>query len=201
MNYKKLSEEDFVDMVLKDESMTPCLLIGNYVNAFKRRFKGTIERAYSLEKVRIITEEYEGVGSVNSGYLVIEGIGYLSSVGQNSLLKFIEESSLPIVLLSYQDKVINTIRSRMKITVKSWPRIKTLSYVNASEGQKALAEKKSQNKDFKGDLEIQFMADSSPDLYKLHVVAGNPYDYFMNAKMVDVLSVDLEKAREKYIGR
>ena len=192
MDYNRMPEKEFINMVLSNKNLTPCLMIGNYVNVFKQTFKGTIERAYNLDKVRVITEEYEGVSHVNSEYLVIEGIGYLSQTGQNSLLKFIEESSLPIILLSYQDKVLNTIRSRMKIVVKHWTPIKKLEYVNASEGQKALQEKKSNNPDFKGNLEIQFMADNSPDLYKMKLEAGDPYD-FNNKRMIDIMSVDLSK--------
>lgn len=187
MNYNKLSEQDFIRMVLSNRNLTPCLMIGNYVNAFKREFDGTIERATNISKVRSLIEEYDGVESVNSGYLVIEGIGYLSQAGQNSLLKFIEESKLPIVLLSYQDKVLNTIMSRMKIVVKHWNPIKKLEYVKASEGLKMLNEKKSQNPDFKGNLEIQFMADNSPELYRLHVSAGNEYSYH-NKKLIGIIS-------------
>lgn len=200
MNYSKMSEEEFVDTILMNPRLTPCLMIGNYVNAFKRKFKGTIERAYSLNKVRIIVDEYEGVGHVNSEFLVIEGIGYLSEAGQNSLLKFVEESSLPIILLSYQDKVLNTIRSRMKIVVKRWTPIKALEYVGAAEGQTALNEKMAQNKDFKGDLIIQFMADNSPELYKMKLEAGNPYD-FTNNKVIELLTTDIVKARKKYGSR
>jgi hypothetical protein len=200
MNYMNMPEDEFVDMLLMNTSMTPCLLIGNYVNAFKRKFKGTIERAYTLEKVRIITDEYDGVSNVNSEFLVIEGIGYLSEAGQNSLLKFIEESSLPIILLSYQDKVLNTIRSRMKIVAKKWTPIKALSYAGATECISAINEKKSQNQDFKGDLVIQFMADNSPELYRLRLEAGSPFDY-NNDKVIELLSTDIRVARKKYETR
>ena len=56
--------------------------------------------------------------NVNSKFLVLDGIGFLSHVGQNSLLKFIEESKLPIIILSYGDKISPIIMSRMKIIVK-----------------------------------------------------------------------------------
>ena len=50
-----------------------------------------------------------------------------------------------------------------------------------------LNEKKSQNPDFKGNLEIQFMADNSPELYRLHVSAGNEYSYH-NKKLIGIIS-------------
>ena len=61
MNYYKMSEEDFVNYLLNHKEITPCLLVGKYVDAFKRRFKGTIERVYSLNKVRLLVDEYDGI--------------------------------------------------------------------------------------------------------------------------------------------
>lgn len=180
-------ESSFIHTVLNNPSYTPCLMIGNYVTIFKRIFTGTIERAYSVKDVRNIVEEYEGVIRVNSEFLVIEGIGTLSSIGQNSLLKFVEESSLPIILLSYSDKVLRTIRSRMKFVVKSWTPVKSLDFVSPTECIRALQEKKSKNPNLKGAAEIQFLADNSPELYRFYLEAGNPYDR-NNSRVIDIIT-------------
>lgn len=195
MKYEDLEPRKLIELILKDRNMTPCLLIGKYVNVFKQVFTGTIVRAYSLENVRHIIEEYDGISRVNSGTLVLEGIGYLSSIGQNSLLKFIEESSLPVVLLSYNDNVINTIRSRMKITAKLWEPIKDFNYLDLMSALRAAEEKKASNEDFKGNNEIQFYADTCPKLYVLKSQAGNPYDY-SNNKMLSVISAAARAKKE-----
>lgn len=185
MNYEKMSTDEFVVNILKNYKLCPCLLIGRYVNAFKRKFRGTIERAYSLTDVRNLVEEYEGITQVNSGVLVIEGVGYLSSVGQNSLLKFIEESKLPIILLSYNDKVSPIIMSRMKIVVKRWYEVKSLTFSKIPDAVHALNEKKKDGK-MKEYEEVQFMADNCPSLYSIKQQAGDKFDY-ANKRMIDIL--------------
>lgn len=186
MDYNKMEPVKFIEKVLHNYDMMPCLMIGAYVNSFKQNFDGTIERAYTLDNVRHIIEEYEGIERVNSGVLVIEGVGYLSAIGQNSLLKFIEESKLPIVLLSYSDQVIDTIRSRMKIVVKRWYPVKSLDFQRVSDAQKTMLEKK-KDKDFRGANEVLFMAQNCPRLYGIKQSAGNPYDY-NNDRMIGIMT-------------
>ena len=182
------TEEEVVDAILKDTSLCPCLLIGRYVNIFKKKYTGSIERIYSLSDVRSLISEYEGIQSINSKYLVLEGVGYLSSVGQNSLLKFIEESRLPIILLSYNDKISPIILSRMFSVYKSWYSVKSLSFQTVDNALSSLQEKKSENKDFKEYEEIQYMADNSPTLYSITQQAGDKFDY-LNTRLIGLMSV------------
>lgn len=177
--------KEFIEKVLTNREMCPCLMIGRYVNEFKKQYKDTIERAYTLGDVRRLVEEYDGIESVNSDVMVIEGIGYLSSVGQNSLLKFIEESKLPIILLSYNDKISPIIMSRMKIVVKRWYQIKSLKFSKVSDAIRALNDKKKDGQ-MKEYEEVQFMADNCPTLYSIKQQAGDPYDY-SNQRMIDIM--------------
>ena len=186
MDYNKVESKKFIHTVLSNSSLCPCLLIGRYVNEFKHIFKDTIERVYNLQEVKNVVEEYEGVSSVNSGFLVLDGVGYLSDVGQNSLLKFIEESKLPIVLLSYTDRVSPIIMSRMKIVVKLWYSVKSLSFTRVSDAQKALSEKKSSGQMKEYD-EVQFLADNCPMLYSIKRQAGDPFDY-SNQRMINLIT-------------
>ena len=183
MSLSSLSEEEFVKLLLFDKSYCPCLLIGKYVNVFKRAFQGTIERAYTLNDVRRLVEEYDGISHVNSEYLVLDGVGYLSQVGQNSLLKFIEESKLPIVLLSYTDRISPIILSRMKIVMKRWYGVKTLSFSGVKETISALREKKEKDGNFD---EVQYLADNCPQLYSLKQQAGDLSEY-TNNRMLNIL--------------
>lgn len=183
MRFKDLSEEETVKLILFNKSYCPCLLIGKYVNIFKREFKGDIERAYTLDDVRRLVEEYDNISSVNSGYLVLDGVGYLSNVGQNSLLKFIEESRLPIILLSYTDRISPIILSRMKFVLKKWYGVKSLQFSSVGDTIEALKEKKEKDGNFN---EIQYLADNCPSLYAVKQQAGDNTDY-LNNRMMSIL--------------
>jgi hypothetical protein len=111
--------EQAVTDVISSPEYCPCLFIGKYVTEFKKQYKDKIFMASTLEAVRNIVDNYTGVSSLEGRYIVLDGVGFLSDVGQNSLLKFIEESMFPIVLLSYYDKVSPIILSRMKFIYKS----------------------------------------------------------------------------------
>lgn len=179
--------KEFIDKVLSDRDLCPCLMIGKYVNEFKRQYKDVIERAYTLGDVRKLVEEYDGIENVHSGVLVIEGIGYLSSVGQNSLLKFIEESKLPIILLSYNDKISPIVMSRMKIVVKRWYPVKSLKFSRVPDALRTLNDKRKDGQ-MKEYEEIQFMADNCPTLYSIKQQAGDPYDY-SNQRMIEIMGL------------
>lgn len=185
MNYSELSTTDFIIRLLHNKSLCPCLLIGKYVNEFKRTYKGTIERCYSLNDVKRIVDEYDGITEVNSDFLVLEGVGYLSETGQNSLLKFIEESKLPIIVLSYSDKVSPIIHSRMKNVMKKWYDVKTLDFLPEDSALKNLNEKKKEP-DFREENEIQYLAEACPMLYQLKVQAGDRFDY-NNSRMIELM--------------
>ena len=58
---------------------------------------------------------------------------------------------------------------------------------------KALLEKRAKNPDFKGNLEIQFLAETSPRLYRRFMESGNPFDS-NNAKMLEIMSSKIDKA-------
>lgn len=183
MKLNDFTEEELVELILFNKEYCPCILIGRYVNVFKRAFTGNIERAYSLQDVRRLVEEYDGISNVNSKYLVLDGVGYLSAVGQNSLLKFIEESKLPIILLSYTDRISPIILSRMKFVFKKWYGVKSLKFSKITDTITALREKKEKDGNFD---EIQYMADNCPSLYSLRQQAGDTIDY-TNNKMINII--------------
>lgn len=188
MNYNKLDIDNFIDMILKNKKMCPVLMIGKYVNRFKQKFDGTIERIYTLEDVRNVVREYEGIEHINSEYLVLDGIGYLSQVGQNSLLKFIEESKLPIILLSYTDKVSPIIMSRMKIVVKRWYHVKSLNFMSIENAIKGLKEKEDNSDNKLTEIErIQYMADNCPLLYGIWQQSGDKFDY-TNERLIQLMT-------------
>lgn len=168
---------------LKKKEVYPSILIGEYVNLFKQIYKGTILKAYSTENIRYILQEFEGLTKVRSGLLVLEGVGSLPEIGQNSLLKFIEESPIPILLLSYNDKIPQVILSRMKFVLKKYKSLKSLSFISIKSALDTIQEKG----DIKGYEKMQFMAENCPQLYFLEESAGNKHDY-MNKKLLSILT-------------
>ncbi len=172
-------------LVGKDYSICPCLLIGKSVNIFKHEFSGDIIRIYNLDDVRNVVEEYSGISDIRDGVLVLDGIGYLSNVGQNSLLKFIEESKIPLILLSYRDRISPIILSRMKVVYKLWYPVKSLNFSRVSDAMKALEEKKQSNRMSESE-EVQFLADNCPTLYSINQQAGDKFDY-MNKRMISIM--------------
>ena len=182
-----MTDDSVINRLLnKDYSICPCLLIGKSVNVFKRGFDGNVIRIYNLEDVRNVVEEYSGISNVRDGVLVLEGIGYLSNVGQNSLLKFIEESKIPLILLSYKDKISAIILSRMKVVYKLWYPVKSLSFSRVGDAIKALEEKKQGNNKMSESEEVQFLADNCPTLYSINQQAGDKFDY-MNKRMISIM--------------
>ena len=108
--------EDIVQSVLESERFCPCLLLGKYSNEFKKRYNGSIHVVYNINDVKELVENYSG--KKGDRHFVIDGVGFLNEQAQQPLLKFIEESRLPIVLLSYFDSVSPIIMSRMMCIYK-----------------------------------------------------------------------------------
>lgn len=107
-----------IDEIIKNPDYCPALLLGQYTIEFKKKYKKPIYMASTLESVRAIVDNFSGIPSLQNDFLVLDGIGFLSEAGLSSLLKFIEESSFPIICLSVFDRIIPTIMSRMKFVFK-----------------------------------------------------------------------------------
>ena len=187
MNYNKLDMNVFIEKLLEHVEMCPCLLIGKYVTEFKKVYKDTIERVYTLDDVRYLIDAYDGISNINSKFLVLDGIGYLSHVGQNSLLKFIEESKLPIIILSYGDKISPIIMSRMKIIVKRWDTVKNLNFSSVADTISYINEKNSTREEKMSEFEeVQVMANMCPSLYSIKQQAGDKYVY-NNSRLINIM--------------
>nr|DAY36472.1 MAG TPA: Redirecting phage packaging protein C packaging protein, DNA Binding.0A [Bacteriophage sp.] len=187
MDYNKLDMNVFIEKLLEHVEMCPCLLIGKYVTEFKKVYKDTIERVYTLDDVRNLIDSYDGISNVNSKFLVLDGIGFLSHVGQNSLLKFIEESKLPIIILSYGDKISPIIMSRMKIIVKRWDVVKNLNFSSVADTIAYINEKNSTREDKMSEFdEVQIMANMCPSLYSIKQQAGDKYGY-TNSRLINLM--------------
>jgi hypothetical protein len=160
--------ESTVNSVLTNKEYCPCLFLGRSVMTFKKVYKDRIFSVSSLNDVRYVLEEFSGMSGLGDKYFVMDGIGYLNTVGQNSLLKFIEESKFPIILLSYFDIVSPIILSRMKFVFKE-PiiQIKNLKFMSVDSALTLLEDKKSKDPDFTAMDEVKFMAEHCPKVFAL----------------------------------
>ena len=142
---------------------------------FKKEYKGKILPAHNLELVREIVCNYSGISSLEGRYLVLDGIGFLSETGNTALLKFLEESKIPIILLSYYDKVLPTITSRVKFVFKK-PINTVLGFGSCSlEDLFDRLRDKEQDFNFKEQDRLKFVYENCPNAYIL--LRTGSYDY------------------------
>lgn len=161
---------DIIDEILANKDYCPCLLLGRYSTEFKRRYKGRVHMVNTLSLVRELLNSYSGMPVER--YFVMDGIGFLSPTGCNSVLKFIEEFKSPIILLSYYDKILPTIRSRMKFVFKSpVTEVKSLDYMS----MKNCLEDLKEERDLSDMDRLKAYSDKCPILYYVEKV-GASYD-------------------------
>jgi len=174
-----LSMEDTIKTILDNPNMCPCLLLGKYVTEFKKLYRDRIFQTYKLEDIRNLVYDYSGYDNLDGKFMVIDGIGFLNEMGQNALLKFIEESTFPIILLSYYDKVMPTILSRTKfIFKKPIKEVTNLKFVKVKDAL-ALVEEKKKSPDFTEMDEIALYAEICPAAFVLKYSAAE-YDHSAN---------------------
>lgn len=174
-NYNNDDKEYLIDKLIQSDDMFPCLLIGEYVHIFKTKYKGTIDRIFTLQEVRDLIQREE-IAHNKDRMIVLDGVGYLSEVGQNSLLKFIEESVSKIVLLSYTDRLSSVILSRVKFVYKSWRKVKTLDFGSVRGSLQGLEDVKNKENCKPSDV-IQYYVDTCPSLYVIDKQFGDTKSY------------------------
>jgi hypothetical protein len=187
-NYKleKNNIEEKIQQVLNNPNFCPCLFLGKYTTEFKRIYKDRIFSLYNLNDVRELVDRFMGIADLNGRYFVIDGISNLTSVGQNSLLKFIEENKFPIILLSYFDRVSPIILSRIKFIFKSpVHEAKNTRFVELKDALRALEEKK-KDEDFTIMDEVRFYAENCPKGF-VAKYSSSEYGY-SSEKILKILS-------------
>lgn len=148
--------------ILKDHRFFPSLFLGQYSKDFKMEYKGSITSVYTIEDVSAVVERYTDIR--RKELLVLDGVGFLSPVAVRKLLKFIEEASFPIALLSYKDTVPNVILSRMKfVFTKPVFEVGKFDFVSIDKCMGLLAE----SEDMKDYERYLFYAEHCPVLYYL----------------------------------
>lgn len=106
---------EYIYNIMKDvTNKTPILLIGNAMYIFKKLYRGHIYHIENTEDAKNIISKFYGVSYEKP--IVIEDISFLYR--DTILLKLIEDIKLPIILLSTEDNISNTLKSRINTFIK-----------------------------------------------------------------------------------
>lgn len=105
----------------------PRLYIGReYIRVLKSKVTFPINHV-SKEDLSDFISYYSSISSMKYP-LVIEDISDYDIIRQSILLKFVEDSSLKIILLASEDNILSTILSRMSLVYKQKEEIRNSSF-------------------------------------------------------------------------
>ena len=102
------------------------LIIGEAVKYFKSMYRGEIISITTSEEVKDFIDNYSCYSDTP---LVFEDISLMNSLVQTYLLKYIEETCRPLIILASSDNIISTIISRCRNIIKI-PKIIDYSFVD-----------------------------------------------------------------------
>lgn len=141
---------------------SPLLLLDDAVVMFKRMYSGPIKYIGNTEDVRDLVSYYYGVSQLDHP-LVIEDLTNVKSDSVFLLLKLVEESKFPIVLLSIYDSVSPIILSRCRTILKFSIAPVDSQFLPAYKGKEVMDEYLSENSDVAD--RNRWYRDNSPMLY------------------------------------
>lgn len=141
----------------------PCVCFGDAVSDFKKYYKGPIVHLENDKDLREHIAYYSGLDDIGR-LLVIEDISFIT--GANTiLLKFIEETKLPVVLLSRYDKMDGVLLSRIKHIEKYYRDETGSQFLTGKRGQEIIENTLSENSSYFD--RVRYMGKYSPVLFKL----------------------------------
>ena len=97
--------------------------------------------------------------------LVVEDLAFLPATSEGYLLKFVEETPLDLILLSYYDSVSSIMLSRVKRVEKYYNEKTESSFQAASVGYKRMSEELSNDSHYFD--RVRFMSKASPKMFFL----------------------------------
>ena len=155
-----MTDREYVYENLKTiKNKTPLIIIGERaIYIFKRMYSGNIYKLENFTDVRDFISEFSGI-ELNFP-VVIEDISKLYR--DTPLLKLVEDSKFPLVLLASQDNLSNAMMSRVKTIIK----LPDEDYkCSLSSIQSALSELK--DKELSKEENIKYLAENCPQLLVL----------------------------------
>lgn len=174
MSYKHL-----VEVVNNLKETSPILIMGEAYYVFKKAWKDKIIYLDNENIIDIVS--YYSV--VKTDYpLVFEDISYLRPQAVNYLLKLVEESKTPLILLASVDNINEILLSRIKSKIKV---VKPVSseFRTPKEGLDIIEESLSKDSAFY-DV-VRYQAKYSPYLYYLE---SNLKNVSNSRKIIEILS-------------
>ena len=146
---------------------SPVLLVGGAVSLFKRMYKGMIYSLYNINDVRTFVSRFSDISFDKT--VVVEDIGRLDKQSSFILLKLVEESKFPMVLLSYKDNISDILMSRIKTYIK-FPISDNTSckFLSVSEAQSDLCDELGRIT-VDDDALVTYCAENCPVFYDLHL--------------------------------
>lgn len=146
-------------------SSFPALIIGGAVVDFKKNYSGPIARATTPDELRDLVSYYTSMTDIGR-ILVVEDISFLSNPSlEGLLLKFVEESKIPLVLLSTYDKVSPILLSRCKEVIKYYQEKTYSEFLSVSQGSQRISEVLSPDSHYYD--RVRYYSKLSPKLYFL----------------------------------
>lgn len=139
-----MKREDLGKLMMDVETYSPVLLMRDAVKDFIKNYEGKIERVRNVDDVRELISYYVGIPDLGRT-LVIEGISFLNQRASFMLLKLVEESKLPIVLLSRFDNVSEIILSRIRTTLKYNNQKVNSEFLEINDGRDVVRDKVSED--------------------------------------------------------
>ena len=112
------------------------LIIGDAVTEFKKSYEGSICFVSNNEELRSLVAYYSGIRTLDRE-IVIEDISFIPDAS-STLLKFIEDTTLDVILLSRYDKVDQVLLSRISDVDKRYTSDVTSQFLNCSVGNEKI---------------------------------------------------------------
>ena len=151
------------ETILNDVSeRSPLLIMGSYVAQFRKDYPYPIKSVRSSDEVRDLVSQYTGI-KVLEYPLVIEDLSFLDMKSSFLLLKLVEESKYPIILLATFDKVSPIILSRVKEVQKAPLEPIQSEFMPPSQGYARMEEYLAPDSHYYDRL--RFMIKNSPTMY------------------------------------
>jgi len=161
---------EYIYETMKDiKGKTPILLIGGASVIFKKIYRGNIYQVYNTEEVKDFLMQFSNVEYDKP--IVLEDI---SAIQRDSvLLKLVEETTIPLILLASKDNITLPLHSRIKTTIKLPLEPSKCSFVSILEAHEYIT-----NNELTGDEFDSYIADNCPEL-------ALAYDSMKNRKYKD----------------
>ena len=151
------------DSILEDISTkSPLLIMGSYVQQFRKQYPYPIKSVRNADEVRDMVSQYTGIKTLEYP-LVIEDLSFLDTKSSFLLLKLVEESKYPIIMLATFDKVSSIILSRVKEIQKAPLEPIQSEFMPAGQGYTRMEEYLAPDSHYYDKL--RFMIKNSPTMY------------------------------------